>query len=37
MGRILTVAGKLADTPYRIRKIERSVYSAEELCYSLAQ
>ena len=37
MGRILTVAGRLADTPYRIRKIERSVYSAEELCYSLAQ
>lgn len=37
MGRILTVAGKLADTPYRIRKIERNVYSAEELCYSLAQ
>ena len=37
MGRILTVAGRLADTPYRIRKIERNVYSAEELCYSLAQ
>ena len=37
MGRIMTVAGKLADTPYRIRKIERNVYSAEELCYSLAQ
>lgn len=37
MGRILTVAGRQADTPYRIRKIERNVYSAEELCYSLAQ
>lgn len=37
MGRVLTTAGKLADTPYRIRKIERNVYSAEELCYSLAQ
>ncbi|MDO5134108.1 MAG: hypothetical protein Q4D81_14175 [Eubacteriales bacterium] len=37
MGRILTVAGRLSDTPYRIRKIERNVYSAEELCYSLAQ
>lgn len=37
MGRILTVAGRLAQTPYRIRKIERNVFSAEELCYSLAQ
>jgi hypothetical protein len=37
MGRVLTVTGRLADTPYRIRKIERNVYSAEELCYSLAQ
>lgn len=37
MGKILTAAGRLADTPYRIRKIERNVYSVEELCYSLAQ
>lgn len=37
MGRIMKAAGRLADTPYRIRKIERNVYSAEELCYSLAQ
>ena len=37
MGKVLTAAGRLADTPYRIRKIERNVYSAEELCYSLAQ
>ena len=37
MGRVLTVTGRLAETPYRIRKIERNVYSAEELCYSLAQ
>ena len=37
MSRILIVSGRLAETPYRIRKIERNVYSAEELCYSLAQ
>ena len=37
MGRVLTVTGRLAETPYRIRKIERNVFSAEELCYSLAQ
>ena len=37
MGRVLTVTGRLAETPYRIRRIERNVYSAEELCYSLAQ
>lgn len=37
MGRILTAAGRLADMPYRIRKIERNVFSAEELCYSLSQ
>lgn len=37
MGRILTVTGRLAENPYRIKKIERNVYSAEELCYSLAQ
>ena len=27
MGRVLTVTGRLAETPYRIRKIERNVYS----------
>ena len=31
MSRILIVSGRLAETPYRIRKIERNVYSAEDI------
>ena len=37
MGRVLASTGRLAEIPYRIKKIERNIYSIEELCYSLAQ
>lgn len=37
MARVIYAVGRLADKPYRIEKIERNVYSAEELCYSLVQ
>ncbi len=37
MARVIYGAGRMADRPYRIHKIERNVYSAEELCYSLEQ
>ena len=37
MGRVLRTTGKLAKNPYRIQKIERNIYSLEELCYSLVQ
>ena len=37
MSRVIIVTGRLAQTPYRIRKIERNIYSVEELCYSLMQ
>ena len=37
MARVIYAGGRLADKPYRIEKIERNVYSAEELCYSLVQ
>lgn len=37
MARVIYAVGRLAEKPYRIEKIERNVYSAEELCYSLVQ
>ena len=37
MARVIYAVGRLAEKPYRIGKIERNVYSAEELCYSLVQ
>ncbi len=37
MARVIYAVGRLAKKPYRIEKIERNVYSAEELCYSLVQ
>ena len=37
MSRVIIATGKLAENPYRIRKIERDIYSVEELCYSLVQ
>lgn len=37
MGRIIIAVGKLAKDPYYIAKIERNIYSVEELCYTLVQ
>jgi tetratricopeptide (TPR) repeat protein len=37
MARVILGTGRMADCPYRIEKIERNVYSMEELCYSLEQ
>ncbi len=37
MARVILGTGRLAAHPYRIEKIERNVYSMEELCYSLEQ
>ena len=37
MSRVILATGRYADQPYRIRKIERNVYTVEELCYSLVQ
>lgn len=37
MSRVLCAVGQVARQPYRIAKIERNVYSAEELCYLLSQ
>ena len=37
MSTILLTTGRLTERPYRLQKIERNVYSVEELCYSLAQ
>lgn len=37
MSRVMLAAGRLAGTPYRIERIERNVFSIEELCYSIAQ
>ncbi len=37
MARVILGTGRLAGHPYRIGKIERNVYSMEELCYSLEQ
>ena len=37
MGRSILTTGRIAEKPYRIRIIDRNVYTVEELCYSLAQ
>jgi hypothetical protein len=37
MSRVLVTAGLLAKNPYCIEKIERRVWSVEELCYSLVE
>ena len=37
MSRLILTMGRTARTPYLIEKIERKVYTIEELCYSLAQ
>ena len=37
MARVIYGTGRMTDRPYRIGKIERNVYSVEELCYSLEQ
>ena len=37
MGRCILTTGRIADRPYRLKLIDRNVYSVEELCYSLAQ
>ncbi len=37
MSRVIIATGRLAENPYRIEKIERNIYSIEELCYSLVQ
>lgn len=37
MGRSILTTGRIADKPYRLRLIDRNVYTVEELCYSLAQ
>ena len=37
MARVIRAVGHLAERPYRLDKIERNVYSVEELCYSLVQ
>lgn len=35
--RLLAATGRQAVNPYRIARIERNIYSVEELCYSLVQ
>lgn len=37
MSRVIAATGEVARTPYRIEKLERNIYSAEELCYLLVQ
>ncbi len=37
MTRIILTTGELAKKPYRIRRMERNIWSVEELCYSLLQ
>ncbi len=37
MGRTILTTGRIADKPYRLKLIDRNVYTVEELCYSLAQ
>ena len=37
MGRSILTTGRIADRPYRLKVIDRNVYTVEELCYSLAQ
>lgn len=35
--RVLAATGRQTENPYRIARIERNIYSVEELCYSLVQ
>lgn len=37
MSRIIIAVGREAEKPYYIEKIERNIYSVEELCYTLVQ
>ena len=37
MGRCILTTGRIAKRPFRMRIIDRNVYTVEELCYSLAQ
>ncbi len=37
MARVICAVGQQAERPYRLEKIERNVYSMEELCYLLVQ
>lgn len=37
MSRVIVATGKLAKRPYHMAKIERNIYSIEELCYFLVQ
>lgn len=37
MSKVMIATGKVAEHPYRIKKIERNIWSIEELCYSLVQ
>lgn len=37
MGRSILTTGRIAEKPYRLRIIDRNVYTIEELCYSVAQ
>lgn len=37
MGRSILTTGRIAQKPYRLRIIDRNVYTIEELCYSVAQ
>ena len=37
MSKLLLTTGRIAEKPYRLRLIDRNLYSIEELCYSLAQ
>ena len=37
MANLLMTTGRIAEHPYRLRLIDRNIYTIEELCYSLAQ
>ena len=37
MGKSILTTGRIAEKPYRLRIIDRNVYTVEELCYSIAQ
>ncbi len=37
MGKSILTTGRIAQKPYRLRIIDRNVYTVEELCYSIAQ
>lgn len=37
MGRSILTTGRIADRPYRLKVIDRNVYTVEELCYSVGQ